>query len=569
MPTIYKSSSPGFEVVSESLWTFLFETTKHDPALPAYIDAVTGRTHSRRDIRNLSLEFAHGIRTRLSEGNRLFRGDTAMIFSPNSFAWPIAFYGFIAAGVRVTLANSAYTPAELAFQYADSRARVVFVHPELVPVALAMFKHIGVSDDEARQRLVVLDFGGNGKEVAGKAGLLALEDLLGLGALPEEEKFVGSQANETIVLCYSSGTTGKPKGVETTHRNLTSLFPMMQRVTVPLGPNKDAALGVLPFYHIYGVANLLINPFFCGFPLVIFPGFDPELVCQSIERYKITLALVVPPIILVLIHHPATNKYNLRSLLWMISGAAPLSAAVVDQATKKFRSVGCGVAITQGYGLTETSPVTHLLHPRDCIRKVGSIGALLPNLEARLVASDDGEIIDAARGQPGELWVRGPTVMKGYLNNPSATANAITPDGWFKTGDVAVVDEEGFYEIVDRKKELIKYKGFQVPPAELEGILLQHPDIVDAGVIGIDDPVQATELPRAYVVHKAGVAKAPKSFPQDVQKWVQGRVAKHKFLRGGVVVVDVIPKSAAGKILRKDLRDRAKAEIKAATKAKL
>jgi len=213
-PIIHTSPSPKFDVASESLWTFIFQTTQHDPNLPAFLDAATGRVLSRADLRDLSLEFAHGIRTRLPQGNRLFRGDTAMIFSPNTIAWPIALLGLIAGGVRTTLANSAYTPAELAFQYNDSGARVVFSHPDLIPIVFAMFKHIGVSEDEARRRLVVLDFGGNGAEVARKVGVLGLSDLFGHGALPEEEKFSGSQAGETLLLCYSSGTTGKPKGVE-------------------------------------------------------------------------------------------------------------------------------------------------------------------------------------------------------------------------------------------------------------------------------------------------------------------------------------------------------------------
>ena len=213
-PIIYTSPSPKLEVASESLWTFIFRTAQHDPNLPAFLDAATGRALSRADLRHLSLELAHGIRTRLPPGNRLFRGDTAMIFSPNTIAWPIALLGLIAGGVRATLANSAYTPAELAFQYNDSRARLVFAHPDLIPIVFAMFKHIGVSEDEARRRLVVLDFGGNGAEVARKVGVLGLSDLLGHGALPEEEKFSGPQAGETLLLCYSSGTTGKPKGVE-------------------------------------------------------------------------------------------------------------------------------------------------------------------------------------------------------------------------------------------------------------------------------------------------------------------------------------------------------------------
>ncbi|KAF8264657.1 AMP binding protein [Lactarius quietus] len=561
--TIYTSPIPNVNLASESLWTFLFQTAQHDPSLPAFIDAATGRVLSRADLRKLSLEFAYGIRTRLPQGSRLLRGDTAMIFSPNSVAWPIALFGFFAGGVRSTLANSAYTPAELAFQYTDSRARVVFAHPDLVPVVLSMFKSIGVSDDEARRRLVVLDIYGNGSEVARKFGLLELGDLLGHGALPEEEKFAGPQADETLLLCYSSGTTGKPKGVETTHKNLTYELAMTAAVQIPLVPRQDVMIGVLPYFHIYGVAMLLFYPFYCGFPVVVLPKFDPEQFCRCIERYKVTVAFIVPPIILVLVHHPATNKYNLRSLKLMVSGAAPLSAVMVDLARKKLTSVGATVDITQGYGLTETSPVTHLLPPKDGVRKVGSIGVLLPNLEARLVASDEDNIIDAAPGEPGELWVRGPTVMKGYLNNRSATANSITADGWFKTGDIATKDEEGYYKIVDRKKELIKYKasGFQVPPAELESILLRHPNIVDAAVIGVEDASQATELPRAYVVHKTGSANAPNSFPKDVQLWIETQVARHKFLRGGVVVIDAIPKSAAGKILRRELRERSKSEL--------
>ncbi|KAH9048035.1 AMP binding protein [Lactarius hengduanensis] len=532
--TTYTSPFPN------SLWTFLFQTTQHDPSLPAFVEAATGRVLSRADLRKLSLEFAYGIRTRLPQGNRLFRGDTAMIFSPNSLAWPVAILGLLAGGVRSTLANSAYTPAELAFQYADSRARVVFSHPDLVPV------------DEARRRLVVMDIYGNGAETARKFGLLDLGDLLGHGALPEEEKFTGRQTDETLLLCYSSGTTGKPKGVETTHRNLTSVLPMTSVVMTQLIPRRDVMLGVLPYFHIYGVAKLLLYPFYRGFPVVILPKFDPEQFCRSIERYKVTVAFVVPPIILVLVHHPATSKYNLRSLKLLSSGAAPLSAGVVDLARKKFSSIGATVDITQGYGLTETSPVTHLLPAKDGVRKVGSIGILLPNLEARLIASDEDNVIDAAPGEPGELWVRGPTVMKGYLNNP--------------TGDIATRDEEGYYKIVDRKKELIKYKARALD--HLESVLLRHPNIVDAAVIGVDDPAQATELPRAYVVHKAGSANAPKSFPQDVQLWIESQVARHKFLRGGVVVLDAIPKSASGKILRRELRERAKSEPRAGSTPK-
>ncbi|KAG6891500.1 hypothetical protein C0992_005639 [Termitomyces sp. T32_za158] len=252
----------------------------------------------------------------------------------------------------------------------------------------------------------------------------------------------------------------------------------------------------------------------------------------------------------------------MSSLKTLFSGAAPLGPDLVRQVTTRLsaRRNGKGVVILQGYGLTETSPTTHLLQTPDALRKVGSIGILLPNLEARLVVDGNGDgngdgrgrgrgDVEAKEGEPGELWVRGPGVMKcaqGYLNNAAATKDAITCDGWFKTGDVAVRDAEGYYYIVDRRKELIKYKGFQVPPAELEGLLLNHPDVADAAVIGVYSATQATELPRAYVVHahpeKLKTATDRTAFERDVRAWTQARVARHKFLRGGVVVVDVVPK---------------------------
>jgi len=204
------------------------------------------------------------------------------------------------------------------------------------------------------------------------------------------------------------------------------------------------------------------------------------------------------------------------------------------------------------------------LRREDSVRKRGSSGRLIPNLQARLVDENERDVPPGPEIR-GELWVRGPNVMKGYLNNPTATKNSITPDGWFKTGDIAVMDEEGFFSIVDRKKELIKYKGFQVPPADLEAVLLSRPDILDAAVIGVESPEEATELPRAYIVTSRNdeLLKDPKAaaaFAKTIQGWIRTKVAQHKFLRGGVVIIDAIPKSAAGKILRRTLRELAAKE---------
>ncbi|KAI0036169.1 AMP binding protein [Vararia minispora EC-137] len=551
--TIYQSPYRPVFLPRQSLWSFVFHGPHH-PSLPAFVEAPTGRTLTRSELSSLTLQVAYGLRHVLSAGERAKRGDTVMIFSPNSLAWPIVLLGIIANGSRATLANSAYTSAELQHQYTDSGARVIFIHPTLVGVALDMFKRIGISETEARKRLVLMDL-----SVKSQDGILGLQDLLGRGQASSVEPFDGHLADETALLCYSSGTTGKPKGVETTHYNLTSLLSILEPVKA-VESGKDIMLATLPYYHIYGVVKLLLYEVAFGVSTVIMPRFHPEDFCRAIERYGVTVSFIVPPIVLALVHHPAVLKYNMKTLVYISSGAAPLGADVVTACRKRLASVGASISIGQGYGLTETSPVTHIVPRAVANERIGTVGLLLPNLEARLVIAEreDGEALeDATEGKPGELWVRGPTVMKGYLNNPAATLNAITPSGWFKTGDIGIIDKDGYCAIVDRKKELIKYK--------LESVLLQHPEIVDAAVIGIEDPSQATELPRAYVVHKHG-SDAPASFPQDVQKWIETRVAKHKYLHGGVILVGSVPKSAAGKILRRQLRDLAKAESNAKTK---
>ncbi|KDQ27621.1 hypothetical protein PLEOSDRAFT_1093294 [Pleurotus ostreatus PC15] len=563
---IYTSPYPPISVASESLFTHLFSVTGpneiggYPAAHPAFIDAATGATVSRALLKHLALSLGYALRNHPQL--KLKRGDTVMIFSPNSLAFPIALFGAISGGLRCTLANSAYTSRELEHQYKDSGAKVILVAEDGVPVAREMLKDLGLAKNEVDQRIVVL---GNGLQWAGNRstkttadlGLLTLDELLTLGTLPSEERFDGADTHETVLLCYSSGTTGKPKGVMTSHQNITSVLDMVKLVFPPLDPGKDVMLGVLPFYHIYGAVKLLNFPLAAGIPVVIQTKFDPVAFCENIARYRVTASLIVPPILVVLSRHPAVEKNDLSTLKILFSGAAPLGAALV-------KDQECFV--TQGYGLTETSPTTHLLSTADSDSKVGSIGLLLPNLEARLVVDGEGDgLIDAEDGQPGELWLRGPSIMKGYLNNDIATKDCITHDKWFKTGDIGIRDKEGYYYIVDRRKELIKYKGFQVPPAELESVLLTHPDIADAAVIGVYDEGEATEYPRAYVVpaspEKVTTPDQKRAFGSDVANWIKTKVAQHKFLRGGVVVIDVIPKSAAGKILRRELRELAKVEM--------
>ncbi|KAJ7149875.1 AMP binding protein [Mycena crocata] len=582
---IYTSPLPDLPIHSISIFTRLFAPRSSAPGdiggflgtLPAFIDAPSGTTITRAQLLHLSLSFGNGILR--SRSLNLARGDTVLIYSPNSLAWPVVLFGAVAAGLRCTLANSAYTSRELAFQYGNSGAKVVLTSEDGLGVVHAMLAESGITKEEAERRIVVL---GNDLRWAGgpsapgspdAAGLLRMEDLLAMGQLEREEMFNGSGAQETVYLCYSSGTTGKPKGVETTHQNITTLVDIVRATFPRLIAGYDVMLGILPFYHIYGVAKLVHFPLACGCPVVIQPRFDPVKFCAAIQKYRVTTTLVVPPVLVVLARHPAVDKYDLSSLEVLYSGAAPLADSLVTAVKERLianrrgrllRRGGRGgrVGITQGvYRLTESSATTHLLPMPDADRKVGSIGILLPNLEARIVVDEEGKI-DAREGEPGELWLRGKTIMKGYLNNPAATRNAITPEGWFKTGDVATIDHEGLYYIVDRRKELIKYKGFQVPPAELESVLLTHPDIADAAVIGVESVKEATELPRAYVVHaypeKVRSAMAKREFANNVLRWMETKVARHKFLRGGVDVVEVVPKSASGKILRRELRELAK-----------
>jgi acyl-CoA synthetase (AMP-forming)/AMP-acid ligase II len=298
---------------------------------------------------------------------------------------------------------------------------------------------------------------------------------------------------------------------------------------------RDVVVGVLPFFHIYGMTVIMNLALRYGATIVTMPRFDLEQFLRLHQDHGATRSYVVPPIALALAKHPLVDQFDLSTLDTVMSGAAPLSAELTEAAARR---LGC--TVMQGYGLTETSPVTHI-SPRER-NKPGTVGVLTPNTEAKVIDLDSGD--EVPTGERGELCVRGPQVMTGYLNNPEATAAMIDQDGWLHTGDIAVVDDEGYFSIVDRVKELIKYKGFQVAPAELEALLLEHPQITDAAVIGRPDE-EAGEIPVAYVVAEGLEVDM-------VMQYVSDRVAPHKRVRV-VRFIDKIPKSASGKILRREL----------------
>jgi len=297
----------------------------------------------------------------------------------------------------------------------------------------------------------------------------------------------------------------------------------------------------MPFFHIYGMNVIMNLGLWRGATLVTMPRFELETFLSLIQQHRVTVAFVAPPVVLLLANHPAIGNYDLSSLRTIKCGAAPLDAALQNACAAR---LGCSVV--QGYGMTEASPVTHATSSDPGACRPGTVGPLVPNTECRVVDVASGR--DLGVGQDGELLVRGPQVMTGYLNQPDASAATLDAGGWLHTGDIGHVDAEGYFKVVDRAKELIKYKGYQVPPAELEAILLTHPAVADAAVIGVND-VEAGEIPKAFVVMRGDAT------PDEIMAFVAERVAPYKRIRQ-VEVIDAIPKSPSGKILRRVLKER-------------
>lgn len=474
---------------------------------------------------------------------------------------PAVAWGCHYAGGVVSPANPAYTADELAFQLKDSGAKALVTQAPQIPIAREACQKVGIPEN----RIILL-----GEEKDPSGGFKHFTSIRNISGTQRFRRTkVASPADDLAFLVYSSGTTGLPKGVMLTHRNIVANTLMISAAESeqlswkprPDFPEGDVLLSMLPLYHVYGLTVVLHQSFYKGTKTVIMPKFEIETFCDLVQTHRVTFAYVVPPIVLLLAKHPIVSKYNLSTIRMMNSGAAPLTKELVDAVHDRIN-----VPVKQGYGLSETSPTTHT-QPWGLWRStIGSVGLMLPNQTAKYMSPEDTEV---PVGETGELWIKGPNVFKGYLNNEKGTANALTDDGYFKTGDVGHQDSEGNFYITDRVKELIKYKGFQVPPAELEGKLAAHPSISDVAVLGVFKEEQATEVPLAYVVPNAGVTPSPK-LEKEIVDWLAERVAGHKRLRGGVKFTDEIPKSAAGKILRRVLKGRyEEAEAKNSTKAKL
>jgi acyl-CoA synthetase (AMP-forming)/AMP-acid ligase II len=497
-----------------ALTPFVLQRAQELGDKPALIDGPSGRTLTYAQLDGAIRSFAGGLQARGFD-----KGDTLAILLPNVPEYAVAWHGTAWAGGTVTTVNPVYNAEEIGHQLKDAGAKFLVVYAQALDNAKKAAEGTGVEE------IFVL----------GEAeGATPFAELLG-EPLAEQ---VEVDPDDTVALPYSSGTTGLPKGVMLSHRNLVA---NILQAGASLGmEDDDVVIGVLPFFHIYGMTVIMNMGLHSGVTTVTMPRFDLEQFLSIIQEHKVTRAYVVPPIALGLAKHPLVEKYDVSSLALVLSGAAPLGAEL-EQACQE--RLGCPVV--QGYGMTETSPVSHTA-PRG-EHKPGTIGPCLPNMECRIVDPETGE--DAEEGGRGELWMRGPNIMKGYLNNDEATRATIDDDGWLHTGDVAIVDDDGYFSIVDRVKELIKYKGFQVAPAELEALCVQHPGVQDAAVIPLPDE-EAGEIPKAFLV-----LKDDGTTPEDVQEFVKERVSTYKQIRA-CEVVDEIPKSASGKILRRVLRDR-------------
>ncbi|WP_341953048.1 AMP-binding protein [Salinibacterium sp. TMP30] len=522
---VFRSPYPDVVIPELSIYDFLFGSiSEGDLERAAVTDGTTGAVVSYREL----LAQIDAVAGALA-ADGIGVGSVVALHSPNTPTFVAVFHGILRAGATVTTINALATADDIASQLTDSKATRLMTVSPLLPQALEASQRVGMEPDA----VTVLD---PTVEYRSFADLIA-------DRLPAPEVSF-DPVTHLAVLPYSSGTTGKPKGVMLTHRNLVANV-------VQAGPQigvtpDDVVLAVLPFFHIYGMTVLLNLALSARASLVTMPRFDLLEFLRIIQDHRCTFVFVAPPIALALAKHPVIDNYELASVRVIFSGAAPLDEAVASLAASR---LGCRVI--QGYGMTEMSPVSHAHDVARPETPLGSVGLTIANVECRLIdplTDEDIEIPQSGVSAPGELLCRGPNIMIGYLGNDEATREVLTSDGFLRTGDIATVSAEGYVTIVDRLKELIKYKGYQVAPAELEALLLTHPLIADAAVIGVTD-AEGEEVPKAFVVLQATMELSE----DEVIAFVAERVAPYKKVRQ-VEMIETIPKSASGKILRKDLR---------------
>jgi 4-coumarate--CoA ligase len=511
----FTSPLPDVEIPEVPLTEYVLAKAAELGDKPALIDGPSGRTITYAGLAAAVRSFAGGL-----QAQGFGKGDVLALMSPNIPEYAVIFHGVALAGGIITTINPTYTHQEVHKQLVDSGATLLVTVPMFLEVAAQ-----GAEGTSVRDVFVL-----------GEAeGARPVTDLFGA---PADQ--VPVEPGDVVALPYSSGTTGVNKGVMLTHGNLVA--NVAQVLSGADIREDEVFIAVLPFFHIYGMQVLMNTGLRAGITIITLPRFDLEQFLRSHQEHGITRSFVAPPIVVALAKHPMVDEFDLSKLEQVFSGAAPLSAELSLEAGAR---LGCDVV--QGYGMTESSPVTHQTPPGNY--KPGSCGVTAPSTLTKVVDPATGEEVGV--DVDGEVCIHGPQVMLGYLNNPQATESTIDPEGWLHTGDIGHIDADGHLWIVDRLKELIKVSGFQVAPAELEALLLTHPQVADAAVVGRPDE-RSGEVPVGFVVLKAGATASE----QDIADFVAGQVAHYKQLRH-VEFIDAIPKSASGKILRRMLRDPA------------
>ncbi|KAE9379106.1 acetyl-CoA synthetase-like protein [Stipitochalara longipes BDJ] len=540
-----ESSFPPVVIPEIDIWEFLFERERDFPdERVIFTQPNVPRQYRFVDVKNTGAAFGHALRSLW----KWQKGDVLGFYSPNCVDTPALHFGTFWAGGLASPANPTYSIAELAFQLKNSGAKGLVTQAFCLDKALEAAKIVGIP----RNRILLI-----GNETHSE--VMHFIDFLSDARFQDPTDRVVNFPGDAACILYSSGTTGLPKGVQTTHRNTVFNLLAYQEVQANLSSKVgsdgrgDTIISVLPFFHAFGLILGMTHALMIGCKAIVMPSFDLEAYCRTIQEHRVTFLYMVPPIVLALSKSPVVDKYDLSSVKMGVAGAAPVAHELVDALWNRLK-----IPVKQGYGMTELTVITFLQKPEDWRSKIGSIGNLLPNMSAKIM-SESGTLMPI--GESGEIWIKGPHVCAGYLNNPTATENMMTPDGFLKTGDIGYQNRDGDFYITDRLKELIKYKGLQVAPAELEGILVSHDKLADACVLGVYDADRATELPRAYVVKAAsGREMEDLVLEKEIQEWINTKVANHKQLRGGIRFIDVIPKSASGKILRRIVRDKMRAE---------